>query len=85
MPRIKLVGQREDLVWSQLLTPGMEILAEADVLEVVAVSVEEESNGADIWGHVEVTVCSLDGSTFDRNYPMDHLVPTIPRPFAKAA
>jgi hypothetical protein len=81
MPRIKLVGQREDLVWSQLLTPGMEILAEADVLEVVAAEVVESAEG----DHVEVTVCSIDGSTFDRNYPMDHLVPTIPRTFSQAA
>lgn len=85
MPRMVLKGQRSDMVWSQLLQPGFYILTDADVLEVIEVEVSE---GGGVFGdadHVEVTLCSLDGSTFDRTYPMDYLVPTVPRQVQEAA
>lgn len=81
MPRMVLKGQRSDMVWSQLLQPGFYILTDADVLEVVAAEVVEGDSG----DHVAVTLASLDGSTFDRTYPMDYLVPTVPRQIQEAA
>lgn len=80
MPRVVIKGQRNDLVWSQLLTEGMFVLTDADCLEVVAVEVIEgfDAHG-DPCDHVACTLSSIDGSTFDRTYPLDHLVPTVPR------
>lgn len=75
-----------DYVWSQLLTEGMLILTDADCLEVVVAEVVES---IDPHGYpcemVAVTLASIDGTEFDRSYPMDYLVPTVPREVAEAA
>lgn len=80
MPRIKMMGRRNDLVWSQMLAAGMLIVTDGDCLEVVAVEVVAEVDfRGDPVERVDCTLASIDGSTFDRTYPLDHLVPTVPR------
>lgn len=81
MPRMIIKGQRNDLVWSQMLTPGMLIVTDCDCLEVVAAEVVETASVhyGETVERVELIVANIDGGTFERVYPMDHLVPTVPR------
>lgn len=86
MPRVVIKGQRNDLVWSQLLTEGMLIVTDCDCLEVLAIEVVADVDPhGDSVERVDVTLASVDGTVFDRSYPIDHLVPTVPRPIAQAA
>ena len=82
---MKVRGHRNDLVWSQLLAPGMLIVTDCDCLEVIESEVIEGGGIDGDADHVAVTLAGVDGSTFDRTYPMDHLVPTVPRSVQVAA
>lgn len=86
MPRVVIKSQRNDMIWSQMLAEGMFVLTDADCLEVLAVEVIEGQDAhGDPVARVDCTLASIDGSTFDRTYPLDHLIPTVPRTLEVAA
>ena len=74
---MRITKTSNDFVWSQFLKEGFLIVTEADVLEVLDVAVVGE--------HVECTLECLDGSRFDRCYPLDYLIPTEPRDGSRLA